>query len=67
MGNAGIRRNTRSILIFSPEMFPWYIKQILGLIPNQHAPINELTPPLDPSFAIFLFSMFPTGSIVRHQ
>ena len=46
-------------LIFSPEMFPWYIKQILGLIPNQHAPINELTPdPLNPSFAIFLFSMF---------
>lgn len=46
-------------LIFSPEMFPWYIKQILGLIPNQHAPISELTPdPLNPSFAIFLFSLF---------
>lgn len=49
-------------LITSPKMFPWYIRQLLGLIPDQHAPVNELDiSPLNPSLSILVFSFLKTN------
>ncbi|HCR72798.1 MAG TPA: hypothetical protein DIW23_15245 [Anaerolineae bacterium] len=43
--------------ITSPNLFPWYLKQTFGLIPNQHNPLNEFAELfLSPSLSITLFS-----------
>lgn len=45
--------------ITSPPLFIWYLKQMVGFIPNQHNPLNEFTELfLSPSLSIALFSLF---------
>lgn len=45
--------------ITSPHLFAWYLKQMVGFIPNQHNPLNEFTELfLSPSLSITLFSLF---------
>ncbi|MFN3491230.1 MAG: glycosyltransferase 87 family protein, partial [Anaerolineales bacterium] len=46
-------------LMTSPHLFPSYLRQLFGLIPNQHTPFSEFTPNgLNPSLSIMLFSFF---------
>ncbi|GAB1472482.1 hypothetical protein MASR2M66_33600 [Chloroflexota bacterium] len=58
-------------LITSPKIFPWYIRQLLGLIPGQHTPVHELDiSPLNPSLSILVFSFFkadPASSPAAHM
>lgn len=45
--------------ITSPHLFAWYLKQMVGFIPNQHNPLNEFTELfLSPSLSITIFSLF---------
>ncbi len=57
-----------SALIY-PELTPWYFKQILGLIPNQHLAINESGGLVNPSLAYLLAGLLsieiqPTAELV---
>lgn len=45
-------------LILKPMLMPWYFKQLFGLIPDQHTPINEEFGFYNPSFAAFLTRIF---------
>ena len=44
-------------LISSPHLFPFYLRQLFGLIPNQHNPLNEFTPiVLNQSLSVMILS-----------
>lgn len=44
-------------LISSPHLFDWYLRQLFGLIPNQHNPLNEFTPlVLNQSLSVMILS-----------
>lgn len=44
--------------ITSPHLFAWHLKQMLGLIPNQHNPLNEFDfLVLNQSFSVALLSL----------
>lgn len=42
----------------SPQLFPWYLRQMFGLIPNQHNPLNEFEPlALNQSLSVMILSL----------
>jgi hypothetical protein len=44
--------------ITSPHLFAWYLRQMFGLIPNQHNPLNEFTPlVLNQSLSVMILSL----------
>lgn len=43
----------------APELMPWYFKQLLGSIPNQHSPINEAFGFYQPVFVALLAKLLP--------
>jgi hypothetical protein len=44
--------------ITSPHLFAWYLRQMFGLIPNQHNPLNEFEPlVLNQSLSVAILSL----------
>ncbi|MBL8092043.1 MAG: DUF2029 domain-containing protein [Anaerolineales bacterium] len=44
--------------ITSPHLFTWYLRQMFGLIPNQHNPLNEFEPlVLNQSLSVAILSL----------
>lgn len=44
--------------ITSPHLFAWYLKQMVGFIPNQHNPLNEFEPlVLNQSLSVAILSL----------
>lgn len=44
-------------VIIAPHLFPWYLRQMLGFIPNQHNPLTEFNPlVLNQSLSVMILS-----------
>ena len=53
--------------VFAADLIPWYFKQLLGLIPNQHSAFNEYNSFhfTNPLFISFIVSILGVGEVIK--